>query len=264
MTAILTRDDIRRIAPSVFASHPIDSVSDRYAFVPTSEVVEIMKEYAFLPVKATQSTCRDFDRRSYTKHCIRFRSADDLTPALQEEVPEIVLVNSHDKTAAYSLSAGLFRLVCSNGLTVASATLGSFSIRHSGSRDTIKQIIDATSELASRMPDLMNTVRDWKQIILPRPRQLEFAEQAHALKANPAIKPAFLLTARRDADYTDAEGNRDLWRTLNVLQENLMQGGISGINTRGRRVSTRPIRSVTADLSINRQLWKFAENYANN
>lgn len=89
MTEILTSADLHRVAPSIFASHPIDSVSDRYAFVPTSEVVEIMREFAFLPVKATQSTCRDFGRRPYTKHCIRFRSADYLTTGLHEEAPEI-------------------------------------------------------------------------------------------------------------------------------------------------------------------------------
>lgn len=193
---------------------------------------------------------------------IRFRPAEHLTPALHEEPPEIVLVNSHDKTSAYSLSAGIFRLVCKNGLTVASASLGSFSIRHSGSRDTAKQIIDTTAEIASRMPAVMDTVRGWKQIVLPRKAQLIMAAEAFALKPVDGIKPSFLLTARRKEDYTDADANRDLWTTMNVIEENLMQGGLSGLSSRGRRVRTRPIRSVTADLAINKGLWRIAEQVA--
>jgi hypothetical protein len=36
--------------------------------------------------------------------------------------PEVVLVNSHDKSSAYQLHCGLFRLVCTNGLVVSDDT----------------------------------------------------------------------------------------------------------------------------------------------
>ncbi|MBV8275090.1 MAG: DUF932 domain-containing protein, partial [Verrucomicrobia bacterium] len=32
--------------------------------------------------------------------------------------PEVVLVNSHDKSSAYQLHCGLFRLVCTNGMVI--------------------------------------------------------------------------------------------------------------------------------------------------
>ena len=70
------------------------------------------------------------------------------------------------------------------------------------------------------------------------------------IRPNKLIRPAHLLTARREADYTDGEGRRDLWRTANVLQENLLQGGVQGRNERGRRVRTRPIKSVGEDVRV--------------
>lgn len=262
-TPILDRETLRRTVPSVFATRPIDGVSDRYAFLPTSEVIDIMGEAGFFPVKASQSTSRDLDRRAFTRHQIRFRHADHLTPALRvDEFPEIVLTNSHDKSSAYGLSAGIHRLVCQNGLTVASASLGSFSIRHSGSRDTAKQIIDTTAELAARMPAVMQTVQDWKGITLTRPQQLAFAEQAATLKPNAAIKPAFLLTARRPEDSVNPDFSRSLYVTMNVVQEWLIGGGITARNERGRQIRTRPVKAVAADLAINRKLWRIAEQVA--
>ena len=36
----MTLDQVRAAAPSVFADHPWEGVSERYAFIPTSSVVE--------------------------------------------------------------------------------------------------------------------------------------------------------------------------------------------------------------------------------
>jgi hypothetical protein len=49
-----------------------------------------------------------------------------------------------------------------------------------------------------------------------------------------------------------------------VIQESLVRGGLAGRNERGRRVTTRAVKAVDADLKINRRLWELAENYANN
>ena len=46
--------------------------------------------------------------------------------------PEVVLVNSHDKSSAYQLHCGLFRLVCTNGMVVSDGTFQRISIKHSG------------------------------------------------------------------------------------------------------------------------------------
>ena len=42
--------------------------------------------------------------------------------------PRVVLVNSHDKSSAYQLHCGLFRLVCTNGMVVSDGTFQRISI----------------------------------------------------------------------------------------------------------------------------------------
>jgi len=71
-------------------------------------------------------------------------------------------------------------------------------------------------------------VNQWKGISLSPPQQLALAAAASELKPNASIEPVKLLESRRPADNADQEGNRDLWRTTNVLQESLIRGGIKG------------------------------------
>ena len=40
----LSNDQIRQIAPSVFAGHPAQKVSRRYAFLPTASILQGMRE----------------------------------------------------------------------------------------------------------------------------------------------------------------------------------------------------------------------------
>lgn len=257
-TATLTRDDLRTAAPSVFASAPWQAMSGRYRMVPTIEVVDMLAERGFRPVRAYQATSRTPDKRAYSKHLIRFRHEESLAPGhAGEESPELVLTNSHDGTSAYRFLAGVFRLVCGNGLIVQSADFGSISVRHSGGSDLRKLIADATRRVADEAPRTLETIGAWKGVELSREQRLAFAEAAWELKPNPSIRPSHLLIPRRLED-----DRPDLWHTLNRVQENLIRGDLRGRNERGRRVRTRPIRSVDADLRINRGLWRLAEGLA--
>lgn len=259
---IMTRDDLRSAVPSIFASSPFQAMSQRYKFVGTDGVLDIMEQLGFRPVQAMQSKSRLVEKQGYTRHFVRLRHIDHLTNPNGEEVPEIVLENSHDGTAAYRLHAGIYRFICSNGLLIASANFGTISVKHSGGRDFESRIIEATHQIAENTPKAFETVERWKSIILPRTAQLAMAEEAFKLKPLDSVRPAHLLTARREEDYTDADGGRDLWRTFNCLQENTFQGGVQGVNPRGRRTRTRSIRSVAATINLNRGLWQIAEQVA--
>jgi Domain of unknown function (DUF932) len=262
MTAILDNDTLRSIAPSIFARQPYEAMSQNYKFIGTDGVLDIMDHLGFRPVQAMQSKPRKTEKHGYTRHFVRLRHLDHLANPNGEEVPEIVLENSHDGTAAYRLHAGIFRFCCSNGLLIASATFGTISVKHAGGKDFERRIIEATHQIAESTPKAFESVERWKGIILPRSAQVAMAEEAMALKPLDGVRPSALLTARREEDYTDAEGRRDLWKTFNVLQENTLQGGVQGVNPRGRKTRTRSIRSVTATINLNRGLWRIAEQVA--
>jgi hypothetical protein len=262
LNAILTNDDLRRIVPSAFATTPYDAMSKSYRFIPTSEVLDMMTGLGFSVVKASQSRTRIPGKKDFTRHMLRLRHSSFMGES--GEVPEVVLLNSHDRSSAYKLYTGIMRFVCENGMIVQAADFGSFSIRHSGSRDLYAQITEATNRIMDNVPTIMGRIADWREIILPRPVQSDFAERAMDLKPNPSVKPVSLLTARRVEDYTQPDASRDLWTTLNVIQENLIRGGVSGQNERGRKIKTRPVKAVAADVAINRKLWELAETFSHN
>jgi len=62
------------------------------------------------------------------------------------------------------------------------------------------------------------------------------------------------LQARRFEDAGDS-----LWLTLNRIQENIVQGGIS-LARPSRRSSTRTLRSVADNARINARLWEAADS----
>jgi hypothetical protein len=61
-------------------------------------------------------------------------NAATFSPSPVNTPPELVLINSHDRSSAYQLHAGLFRFGCGDGMIVADATFEPISIRHSGFR----------------------------------------------------------------------------------------------------------------------------------
>lgn len=262
-TRTLSTDDLRHAAPSIFATTPWEGMSNNYRFIPTGDVLDRMADQGFRVTKAVQSRSRIPGKAPFTRHLLRLRHVDFLDTT-EAEVPEVVLINSHDRSSAYKLFTGIMRFVCENGMIVQSSDFGSFSIRHSGSRDLYQQIMEATDRIMEGVPTIMGRIADWKQVILPRIDQLELARQAMELKPNAAVPFHSLLTSRRVEDDTDAYGKRDLWKTANVLQESLMRGGIQGRNVRGRQIRTRPVKAVEADVRINRKLWELAEGFSVN
>ena len=70
-----------------------------------------------------------------------------------------------------------------------------------------------------------------------------------------------MLTVRRSVDRSD-----DLWTTTNVIQENVIRGGLSAwgrdANNRPRRVTTREVRGIDQDVKLNRALWVLGERMA--
>jgi hypothetical protein len=183
---------------------------------------------------------------------------------LGEIIPELVLTNSHDTGSSYKLSAGLFRVWCSNGATTPVGEYGVYRVEHRG--NVIDDVIEASYRIIDdNIPLLTSRVQEFQSIQLPVSRQLEFAERAASLRWDKApVEPFELLEPRRQSDV----GN-DLWRVFNRVQENIVRGGIcyrvfDEEAQRFRRARTRPIRSVSQDLDFNVRLWRLAEEYAGN
>jgi hypothetical protein len=255
----ITLDDIRRSAPSAFAVEPYHQMSGRYAHIPTVQVIEGMLQAGFQPFAAMQSRTRIEDKREHTKHMIRFRAMNTAL-TVGSTFPEIVLVNSHDGSSAYKLMAGIFRLVCGNGMIVADSMIESLNVRHSG--NVIAEVATGSLQLVERMPEAIDAIARWKQIQLTAQQQNAFAEAAHVVRfadseghIHTPIQPEQLLRVRRYDDNAS-----DLWSTFNRVQENVIKGGLSAFDpTSRRRSSMRGVKGIDQDVRLNRALWTLAE-----
>lgn len=274
-TAPLTLSQILAYTPSVLATDKHHDRKDTYKYISTAEMIEAMGDKGFRPFAVHQITPRKNaeDRRGFARHAITFRH-ESMFGTDEELIPQVVILNSHDGTTAFRMMAGFFRFVCSNGLIAGDGE--GFAINHSG-KATMANVIEASFEVLNQCQNKLAHVQDWMGITLNDTQRLELATQAHAIKfGNKAsdyfdvITPEMFLEPRNEEDY----GNRSLWSTYNVLQENIMKGGLVGMkqgtpafrNNRHERmkVSTRPINNVIQNIDLNRKLWNMAEEYASN
>ena len=249
----LSNDQIRAVAPSVFAEDKHESRSSRYTYVPTINIVEGMRNEGFFPVSVMQSKTRDESRQDFTKHMIRFRQAGAVQ--VGDSLPELVLVNSHDGTSSYQLMAGIFRLVCSNGMIVKSADIADIRIHHKG--NIVHDVLSGSHDLVKFLPEAMDRSQTMRSTALEYAQQQAFAKAALTLRFDAEqapVQPEQILRPRR-TDDTD----KNLWNTLNVVQENIIQGGLRGKSASGRRQRTREVKSVGENVRLNTALWTLAE-----
>jgi hypothetical protein len=254
----LTTDQLMRAVPSAFADGAHESRSARYAYVPTIGVIEGLRAEGFLPVKALQSRSRDMGKAGHAKHMIRFRREDQLGA---EEAREVILVNSHDGSSAYQMNAGIFRLVCSNGLCVGNEDIKQ-SVRHSG--DVKSEIIDCAYRIIGQFDQVTDEIESMKSARLAQPLMLAFAAAAIEARFDGDEKPVTaeqVLRPRRHADIGD-----DAWSVLNRIQENVIKGGLHGAtrdaNGRMQRRRTREVAGIDQNNMLNRALWKLATEVA--
>ena len=253
-TDALSNEELRRRVPSVFAAAPIAGVSSRYTFLPTASILDGMRGNGWLPVEASEQRVK-YARQGFQKHLLKFQRAEHIGTDLANR-PEIVLLNSHDKSSAYQLHAGIFRFVCANGMILADATFEHISIKHYGF--TPESVIEASFRILDSVPQLMGNVEAMQARELSSTERHALAVGAVALKwedpDKAPIRPEKLLESRR---YDDEKS--DLYTTLNVVQENLLRGGQKDYGHRNSRTlrpfpRTRGVRAIDENVKLNKAL----------
>ena len=137
----LSDDQIRSVAPSIFADGKHESRSERYTYIPTIDVLRGLRNEGFQPFMICQTRVRDQGKRYYTKHMLRLRHAEQING---DEANEIVLLNSHDGTSSYQMLAGLLRFVCQNGM-IAGDNVADIRVPHKG--NIIQNVINGAFDV---------------------------------------------------------------------------------------------------------------------
>ncbi len=248
----LSDDDIRAVAPSIFAESAHSSRSDRYTYISTATVLNQLRSEGFLPFMVCQARSRIEDRRPYSKHMIRLRQTDTIE---REEANEVILINAHDGTSRFQLVKGMVRFACQNGL-VHGDIEDDIRVPHSG--DVVGRVIEGAYRVASQFGLTLASREDMRALILNEEEAHLFARSALALKYDDPAKPAPITEAQILQPRRQEDERSDMWSIFNRVQENLIQGGVLARVANGFR-RTRAIQGIDQNIRLNRALWKLAE-----
>ena len=271
---ILTKEDIARQAPIVLASSPTAEVSSQYTFASTETVIDDLAELGWFPTQVGQRASRKKETR-FSPHLVRFSNPDlKITKgdAGSENVsyPQILLKNRHDGLGKFEFSMGIFRLVCSNGLVIATAKFGEVKIAHRGY--SFQEIRDMVRQRTEALPEQILVMNSMQDRMLSRSEQEALAQQAIVLRSNTqaGTEEALELIKRVDkvslnellTPVRKEDSGTDLWNTYQVVQERISKGLFSmpmGAKAKVRRV--REISSFEKDLDFNKELFTTAKSF---
>lgn len=251
MINTLTPSQIKDLAPSVFSNNYASKLSSKYSFVPTEKVLE-----KFLEQGWNVSSVRQVGRGIHSAHEVRMANTE--LPKVGDSLVQAIVRNSHDGTKALTVGAGLYRLVCSNGLTVPTSVAQEFNIRHKNI--DLAEVRRITDGFAQMLPVLQNSVSKFQQRELELEEAKDFMGKATILRwgsgSIPSLDMNQLLTPKRDGDM-----GLSLWNVFNVAQEKLVRGGTQYRTGTGRYNSVRELRNFESINRVNTKLWELAETY---
>ena len=241
-------------------------LSKHYSFVPTIDVVNDLRTLGYDCVDATQVKSRKKSTNGYQKHLLTFEHPDYKVEGA-EEYPQLLLTNSHDGGNAFTLSAGIFRLVCSNGLVIKTEDYGSARLVHKGySFETIRELVNEFNVVVTNVLDKVTAM---KQVQLTKDQQIEFAKQAALLRFTAKsynednISDVVDIDGLLNVDRKEDAGN-GLYEVFNRVQESLVQGKylyasngkVKDADTKTRKA--RPIKNFKQSINVNQKLSELA------
>jgi hypothetical protein len=176
-------------------------------------------------------------------------------------MPRILMTNSHDGKNSFQFQAGLYRLVCSNGLVIADAEFANMKIRHMGY--DLAELKTVISEIVEKLPLTVECMNKLKAKELSEEEKISFAKEAlqtriskNQLSTYSAEDILELITPTRKEDEGD-----DMWNVYNVVQEKIIHGMFDVYGVQGKVRKARKIKNFKQDTKVNQKLYNLALSY---
>lgn len=234
---------------------PCPSLSERYLFLDTKQVVQDMQDLGFEVADVRRPAYRT-KAGAFGVHEVDFRRPKDIGRR-DGEAPRLIFLNSYDGSRRAQLMSGVFRFVCSNGLVVGDV-FQQQQFLHLG--DYVDQLLEQIRESAALSHQVFERIEAYRQVTLDRQLYRRMAEKALALRypeGELTLDPELVLSPRRATDL-----GRDLYTTWNVMQENILKGGLPGRQRNGRARTSSPLSNIERSNKLNRELWNLLEDYS--
>lgn len=249
--------------PSIFAKTGAPNTSEKYVHIPTTKVINDLMSLGWEVVNAKEVKARK--RVGFQKHLVVLRNSELKIEGKNGDTvfPQLLLTNSNDASNSFKFTAGLFRVICSNGLVVADENFGSLKIRHMGySFEEVQKVVNQILEMIPLTVESMNKM---KNVELNQEKMVELATRALSTRFTEDQLKRFefdvmdLLNVNRDKD----KGN-DLWTVFNRVQENLTKGNFRYIDPLAKKrkdKKARVIKNFNQDMEVNQKLFSLALDY---
>ena len=265
----LEDNEIKYLAPVAFKSEMSTQeiadlgLSNHYSFVPTMNVVRDLQTMGWDCVDAKQVKARKKSTNGYQKHMLTFEHPKYKVEGV-EEYPQLLLTNSHDGGNAFQLSAGIFRLVCSNGLVIKTEDYGTQRLIHKGySFEAVQEMVEG---FIATIDETMTRITAMKRTQLDKDQMTEFAKQAALLRFTSKsyneenIDKVVYIDELLDATRKEDDGNA-VWEVFNRVQERLVGGNYHYKGTKDKPRKARPIKNFQQSFEVNKKLSELAFAY---
>jgi hypothetical protein len=257
----LSKKELREICPVIFAEKASDEVSKHYTHIPTSKVIDDMATLGWGVVDAKSVKARKNSTKGYQKHLVVFRNNDVVINGEDGDTvfPQVLLTNSHDGKNVFTFTAGLFRMVCENGLVISTTQFEDVKMRHMGY--TFEELQVKIKGMVEKLPLTVESMNKMKNIELNEEKAVEFAKKALTTRFNEKemkrikIDIKDILTPVRVED-----SGKDLWSIFNVVQEKVIDGDFTYI-AGGKVRKARQIKNFRQDQKVNQELFELALEY---
>tara|TARA_B100000035_G_scaffold108658_1_gene92210 strand:- start:681 stop:1514 length:834 start_codon:yes stop_codon:yes gene_type:complete len=264
-------EELKEIAPSIFTKKGSDKTSSKYTHIPTDRVIKDLELLGWGVVDAKEVNARQ--DKGYQKHLVVFRNPDvsinkkstNVDGDVFEDIvfPQILVTNSHDGKNSFKFQAGLYRMVCENGLVIADQQFEDYTIRHMGyDFEALQNVI---KDMISNLDLTVESMNKMRKIELDENQQFEFAKKLLDIRVEGTDNMykedqiGDILVPQRKEDFGD-----DLWSVFNRVQENIVEGNFKYYNakTLGSERQARPIKNFKQDMDVNKKLFSAALEYA--
>ncbi len=192
--------------------------SEKYVAIDSNQLVDELTKNGFQLRQVSASKSRTAKGQM---HLIRMTAPKGFGTEEDSAYPELIIRNSYDGSSPFVVSLGLFRQVCSNGLTIKTADFGDFKTRHIGEPAKIAKQL--TMEFCDKLPEVYTQYQRLTGTIWTEEQVKEFAMKAAKLRSTAQFTDndiEQLLASTRSED----EGNT-VWAVFNRVQEKLQNGG---------------------------------------
>ena len=259
----MSKEVINNAAPSVFTTIPSDEVSDKYTHIPTEKVIDDMDSLGWGVVEAKEVKARTKHTKGFQKHLLVFRNDDIVINGEDGDTvfPQILLTNSHDGKNAFTFTAGLFRLICENGLVIADEKFEDVKMRHMGY--TFEDLQIMIKEMVEKLPLTVESMNKMKETDLEGEQVLELAKSLLDIRVKGTgntftdVAITNVLESQRKEDVGSG-----LWEVFNRVQENIINGNFYYNTKSGKQRQARIIKNFKQDLDLNRNMFAKALEYA--